>query len=272
MQTDDYTEKNRAAWNQAAPVHRQQRKGNLFEEVQHPSFNTLGAVEQRVLAEIGILGKKVAQFCCNNGRELISMLKMGAAYGMGFDISDAFIDEARQLTDLAGVRCDFLRTDVLQIAAEYDASFDLVFISIGALTWLADLEKLFEVCRRLLQPGGYLFIYEMHPFLDMMATTDDPEYDPQDELKIAFPYFNTEPWVSTDGLDYYGGTTYDSVESIGFPHTLSEILTAILGSGLILTEYREYPHDISEVFKYLEKYQKIPMCYSLVARRGGSGN
>jgi 2-polyprenyl-3-methyl-5-hydroxy-6-metoxy-1,4-benzoquinol methylase len=268
MQPEDYAEKNRAAWNQVAPIHRKYRRENLFEEVKSPSFNTLGAVEQRVLAEIGMAGKKVAQLCCNNGRELISMLKMGAAYGVGFDISDAFIQEACELAALGGVSCDFVRTDVLEISEQVHNSFDLVFVSIGALTWIADLEKFFGVCRQLLQPGGFLFIYEMHPFLDMMAAPDDPEYNREDELKIVFPYFSSQPWVSTDGLDYVGGTTYESVESVGFPHSLSEILSSIIKNTFVLTEYREYPHDISNAFKHLEKYQKIPLCYSLVARKG----
>ena len=64
------------------------------------------------------------------------MLNMGAAYGVGFDISDAFIEEARELAALAWVNCDFVPTDVLAIPEEYHARFDLVFISIGALTWL----------------------------------------------------------------------------------------------------------------------------------------
>jgi 2-polyprenyl-3-methyl-5-hydroxy-6-metoxy-1,4-benzoquinol methylase len=267
MQPKDYAEKNRTAWNQAAPIHRKHRKENLLEEVKNPSFNTLGVVERRVLSEIGIVDKKVAQLCCNNGRELISMLKMGAAYGVGFDIADAFIQEALELAALAGVNCDFVRTDVLEIAAQYHNTFDLVFISIGALTWIADLEKFFEVCRQLLQPGGFLFVYEMHPFLDMMAAPDEPEYSAEDELKIVFPYFSSKPWVSTSGLDYVGGTTYASAESIAFPHSLSEILSSIIKNAFVLAEYREYPHDISNAFKHLEKYQKIPLCYSLVARR-----
>jgi SAM-dependent methyltransferase len=240
---------------------------DLHAAVQSPSFNILGEVEQKILAEIGIKDRRAAQLCCNNGRELISMLNMGAAYGVGFDISDAFIEEARELAKLARVNCDFVRTDVLAIPEEYHARFDLVFISIGALTWFSDLEPFFAVCRNLLLPGGTLFVYEMHPFLDMMAAPGDPEYSADDEFKLAFPYFSSEPWVSTDGLDYVGGTTYESLESISFAHSLAEILSSIINCGFVLSDFREYPHDISEVFKHLERYQMIPMCYSLIARR-----
>ena len=224
-------------------------------------------MEQRVLGHIGIQGSRIAHLCCNNGRELISMLKMGAAQGTGFDISDAFIEEARQLADLGGVQCQFVRSNVLEIPDAYNGLYDLVVFTIGALTWIADLESLFAVSRRLLKPGGNLFVYEMHPILDMMATLEGPEYDPVDELKIVFPYFSSTPWTSMEGLDYIGGTVYDGKESISFPHTLSDILSAVIGSGFVLSEFREYPHDISEAFAHLEKYQKIPLCYSLVARK-----
>jgi len=265
----DYAEKNRAAWNEVAPIHRRQRKIDLYEAVKDPAFSVLGDVEKRVLSEIGIQGMQIAHLCCNNGIELISMLRMNAGNGVGFDISDAFIEEARELAGLAGVNCVFVRTDVLEIPDTYNNQFDVVVFTIGALGWIADLRRLFEVSRRLLKTGGHLFVYEMHPFLDMLAVPGETQYAPYDELKIVYPYFSSKPWVDTDGLDYIGGTTYRGKEAISFPHTLSEILGALIENGFVITEYREYSHDISAAFAYLEKYQKIPLCYSLVAEKRG---
>ena len=269
MDNKDYREKNRAAWNQAAPVHRQQRSLDLHAAVRQPGFNVLDDVARRILGEIGVQGKRVAQLCCNNGRELISACNMGAAGGVGFDISDAFITEARELTALSGAPCEFERSDVLEIPDAYNGGFDLAWMTIGALTWIEDLGALFAVCSRLVKPGGILFLYEMHPVLDMLSTPEDEEYDPQDELKIVFPYFSHEPWVSSDGLDYIGKTTYESAESVCFPHSLSEIFTQVLRSGFRLRAFEEYAHDISAAFAHLEKYGKIPMCYTLVAEKPG---
>ena len=267
MKPENYTEKNRAAWNQVAPIHRQHRKINLHEAVKDPAYTALGEVEKRVLSEIGLSGKKVAHLCCNNGVELISNLRMDAVHGSGFDISDAFIQEAQELAALASVNCDFVRSDVLEIPATYDGQFDLVVFTIGALTWIAELEKLFAICRRLLKPGGSIFIYEMHPVLDMMAPHGDPFYNAEDELRIAYSYFGDQPWVENTGLDYVGGTIYESEESVCFPHNLTEIFTTLIQNNFALVEFKEYPHDISAAFAHLEKYGKIPMCYSLVARQ-----
>jgi SAM-dependent methyltransferase len=267
MTIEDYAERNRQAWNQVAPIHRRARKKDLRLEVQGPDFNVLEEVERKLLRQIGVQGKRVAQLCCNNGRELISIVRMGASFGLGFDISDEVVAEAQELSSLAGTECDFVRTDVLEIAPDQFDPFDIVFISIGALTWLHRLRPLFEIVARLLVPGGHLLIHEMHPFLDMLATKLDDEYDPQNELKIAYSYFSKEPWIDEQGLDYVGDTTYDSLPSISFPHTLSDIFSAIIDSGLVVTHFREYPRDISAVFAHLEQYGLSPLSYSLTAQK-----
>ena len=267
MSLQDYAERNREAWNQAVPLHQQGRRGDLRAEVRLPSFNVLGEVEKRILSRITVRGKKIAHLCCNNGIELISMLKMGAVHGVGFDIADAVIQEARELSELAGTDCEFVRTNVLDISEAYWGDFDLVFISIGALTWIRDLKPFFRVAANLLQADGHLVIYEMHPFTDMMGMEGEEGFDPDDKLKIVSSYFRTEPWVESGGLDYIGGTAYEGAVAYSFPHTLSDTFTAIIESGLVIVEFQEYAHDISATFAYLEKYGKIPLCYSLVAQK-----
>jgi SAM-dependent methyltransferase len=266
MENNDYIEKNRAAWNEVAPIHKQQRKTDLSIAVQAADYNHLGDIEMRALNKIGLQGKNIAHLCCNNGIELISMLKQGAAHGIGFDISDAFVEEANRLAGFAGVNGEFVRTNVLEIPETYDNMFDVVVFTIGGIIWIADLPKLFAVSRRLLKPGGHLFIYDQHPFLNLFADETEPGYDAQNELKIVYPYFNDQPWVSTDGLDYIGGTIYKGKESVCFAHTFSDILSAVIDNGFILTEFKEFPQDISNSFERLEKYNKIPMCYLLTAR------
>jgi SAM-dependent methyltransferase len=266
MTNDDYTEKNRAAWNEAQPYHTRGRKNDLFTQFANPDYLALNPLELEALGRVGLQGKNIAHICCNNGVELISMLRLGAAHGTGFDIADAFIEEAAQLAQFTGVNADFVRTNALEIPAEYNGQYDLVVFTIGALLWIKDLPGLFAVVRRLLKPGGALYIYEMHPMLNLFAEEGEPGFDPNDEMKIVFPYFNQEPWVETSGIDYIGGTTYDGLESVCFAHTTADILGAIINAGFILTRYEEFPQDISMAYKRLEKYNKIPMSYLLTAR------
>ena len=212
-------------------------------------------------------GKTVAQLCCNNGRELISVLKLGAEAGVGFDISDEMSREATLLGSLSHTRCQFVRTNIYDTGAAYYDRFDIVYITIGSLGWFHDLNRFFGVVYQLLRPGGHLFIYEVHPFLDMLALPGEGAYDAEHELRIVYSYFKSDPFIDTNGLDYVGGTQYDAKPTYAFPHTVSAILTALLNNRLALHEFTEYSHDISSSFAFLEKYQMLPMCYTLLAQK-----
>lgn len=265
----DYAERNRAAWNEAAAVHRVQRKVNLEEAVQQPDFSTLDAIERGLLLRIGVAGKQVAQLCCNNGRELISVVRLGAAAGVGFDIADEFVREAQHLAGLAQANCRFVRTHIYDIDDRYAGQFDLIYITIGALCWFDDLPRFFYKAAQLLRSGGKLLIYEVHPLLDMFALPGEEEYDPQNDLKLTYTYFRRDPFISTTGLDYWGHTQYEAKPTYSFPHTVATVINAVLQSGFALEEFQEYPHDISVAFAHLEPYQLLPMCYTLLARKEG---
>ena len=267
MDIKDYAERNREAWNQVTPIHQQQRKTDLQEAVKSDTFSTLDDTEKGIFDRLSVKQKSVAQLCCNNGQELISVVKSGAAYGVGFDISDEAIKEATILGSLSDTNCDFVRTNIYDIEATYYNQFDIVYITIGVLGWFDDLPRFFQIVSHLLRENGYLFIYESHPFLDMIALPQEEPYDAQNELKIAYPYFRIEPFIDTNGLDYIGDTQYEAKTTYCFPHTISTILSSILKNNLTLMDFQEYPHDISANFKYLEQHQMIPMCYTLLAKK-----
>jgi SAM-dependent methyltransferase len=267
MDIKDYAEKNREAWNQVAPIHQKHRKINLQEAVQSPSFSVLDDLETEILQRLSLAGKRVAQLCCNNGRELLSVLKMGAASGVGFDISDEAIKEANLLAESGQVNCEFIRTNIYDIDESFSNQFDMVYITIGALTWFDDLNRFFQIVSQILKPEGQLFLYEMHPFLDMMTLPGEDEYDERHPLKIVYSYFKNTPYIDNNGLDYVGGTTYDAKTTYSFAHTISDILSSILKNGLTLLDFREYPHDISASFQHVEQYQILPMCYTLLAKK-----
>ena len=266
VRRDEYTEANRAAWNEAAPVHADRTWAGLLEAFARPGHVSLHKeAEVETLLEVGVAGRAVAQVCCNNGRELISISNLGAGRCVGFDISDAFVEQARELNRAAGLDCEFVRCDAYAIPHEFDAAFDLVYVSIGALGWMPDLGGFLGACARLLRPGGVLFVYEMHPFLDMLeAGSDDP-------LKLHHSYFRTEPYVESGGLDYYGHESYASRTMYWFHHKVSDVIAGCLGSGLALERFVEFPHDISNNFAHLEALPvKVPASYLLLARKGGT--
>ncbi|MGF1610314.1 MAG: class I SAM-dependent methyltransferase [Kiloniellales bacterium] len=263
MKREDYVAANRAAWEEVAPLHRSQNQARLLEAFRRPGHSWFGEIETAVLNEIGVAGKAMAQLCCNNGRELLSVKNMGAGRCVGFEQAEGFIAQARELAAAGGIDCDFVCGDVHAIPAEYDGAFDLVFITIGVLSWMPDLGAFMAVPARLLAPGGQFLIYEEHPIVQMIAPgkADDP-------VVWESSYFREAPFVDSDGLDYYGHGAYEAKPNYCFLHKLSDIVTACLDSGLAIEHFVERPEHISNTYYNVETQgPRLPMSYTLIARK-----
>ena len=158
---EDFIAANRAAWDSSAPYH---RRSESFEELRRGfaagGFSCLDGIATERLAGIGVSGKDVAQICCNNGRELLSVKNLGAASCTGFDQSAPFLEQGRELAAAGNIDCRFVETDAYRIGGAFDKAFDVVFVTIGVLGWMPDLGGFLAVAARLLRPSGALFIYE----------------------------------------------------------------------------------------------------------------
>nr|MBN2277470.1 class I SAM-dependent methyltransferase [candidate division Zixibacteria bacterium] len=267
MDIKKYTEANREAWNEVTPIHRKARRVDLKEAFRKKGFSTLDDIVTLKFKELGIADKNVAQVCCNNGRELLSMLNLGAVSGVGFDISDEAIAEACELAEISGLNGHFVRTDIYDIGPEYNAAFDLIYISIGALPWMPDLERFFTVVAGMLKSGGFLVIYEQHPLVYMLALQGDKEFDKAEPARLVHSYFREEPWVENTGIDYIGKSRYSSKTMYNFTQPLYKIMNAIIRNGITITEFNEYAHDISSEFEHLLDNGKLPLSCLLICRK-----
>ena len=258
----EFGEVNRRMWNETAAVHERHRLGRLLEAFADPSFLALDELERGVLERIGSPGCAVAQLCCNNGQELISAERLlGASRAVGFDISDAFIDQGERLREAAGSNAEFVRTNVYDIHPRFDGQFDIVYVTVGALGWMPDLTAWYRVVSRLLRPGGYLFVYEMHPLLDMF----EPEQGPE----LRHSYFRSDPFLVEAAPDYLAPDEVVSAPSAWFHHTLGAIISGALEAGLVLEEFDEHPDDVSATYSSFEDLPaRPPLSYHLVARKG----
>jgi SAM-dependent methyltransferase len=140
----DYSKANKAAWEEAFAKHRAGYKEDPALRLRRGDRSFLETDVIVELEKIGLEGKEVAQICCNNGRELLTLLTMGAAKGTGFDIAENFVGEARRLAREANLNAEFVATDIYDIEDKYSGQFDLVLITIGALCWFEDLGRFFE--------------------------------------------------------------------------------------------------------------------------------
>lgn len=215
------------------------------------------------LKEIDFHGKTIAHIPCNNGRELLSLMRLGAKEGIGFDISDAAISETGQLAEIAKVNAKFVRTNALEIEERYNGYFDFIYISQGSLQWFPDLNDYFSVIARLLKKDGKIIIFEIHPFKYFFERGFSFQ---EQNFGQLVSYFETEPNNYPKGLDYFGNVEYDSSECFWFMHKMSDIVAALLRHGLEIQDFEEYPFDLDGT-PHPEVEGKFPFSYLITAKK-----
>ena len=261
-------EMNRKAWNQVHPIHEKTRPDDLKSCFRDPGYLAIDPRTLEAAEATGLKDSCVVQLCCNNGRELISLLRRGAGHGTGFDISDAAITEAKELARIAGSNAEFVRKDVLAVDPSGYPPADLVLITVGALAWIPDLAGFFRIAAGFLSDRGKLLIHEQHPVANVFYCDCESGFDAAFPEQPRYSYFRTEPLVSEGGLDYYGGTEYEAHPSVEFFHTMGDIVSSLSAAGLRIESMEEFPDDIANGWKTLDGKGQLPLSYILVAGRG----
>lgn len=200
----DYIQNNKAAWEEAFE-HRKPGWGeNNHERLLGEHLPFFCADVARELEAVDWSSRAVAQFCCNNGRELLSLLRLGAASGTGFDIAENILAQAAETAKKAGVgNCRFVACNILDIPETFHSSFDFVFFTIGAITWFRDLGPLFQKAADCLKPGGRFLLHDFHPFMNMLPMPGGAAFAPGAPRRVALLLFppgapgsKTRGWVT----------------------------------------------------------------------------
>lgn len=267
MSTKNIFESNRNAWNEALEYHQKARNSSLQIGFQNPDFTTLSRDCDYVLIEklndINFADKVICQMPCNNGRELLSLMRFGAKEATGFDISDNAIQEAKQLAEISKLNAAFERTNILEIDDKYNGYFDFIYISEGSLQWFPDLNEYFSVASRLLNKNGIILIFEMHPFAYFFENGFSPENPSFDALT---PYFEKGPYNYKKGLDYVGDVQYKAKECYWFMHKLSDILSAVIQNGIVIQDFEEYNLEMANN-STTKIFDKFPLSYILTGKK-----
>jgi SAM-dependent methyltransferase len=261
-------EKNREAWNEAMTYHQKARGKYLREGFENQNFTTFTWEGDEILIEkfkeIGLENKVVAQLPCNNGRELLSIVNLGAKKGIGFDISDTAIWEANDLKALSNLNAEFHRTNILDIDDTFNNSIDFIYISEGSLQWFPSLNDYFKIVAKLLKPNGKILIHEIHPFAYFFDTANDLGEDTT--LDNFISYFEKGPYSYKNGLDYVGQIKYEAKECCWYMHKMSDIINAIICNGLEIEKIEEYNTEIANDER-MKNIEKFPLSYMINCRK-----
>lgn len=270
---DDYRAINRANWDERAPLHAASAEYGLARFADDPEF--ISDVVRFDLPRLGdVAGLRGIHLQCHIGTDTISLSRLGASM-TGLDFSPVALAEARRLAESAGADVPLVEGDVYDAPALLGReSFDLVFTGVGAIGWLPDIRRWAAVVAALLRPGGRLFIREGHP---MLWALDDVRTDGL--LAVEYPYFERpEPLVWTDESTYVtvdkplvNSTTHE------WNHGLGEIISALLGEGLVLTGLTEhdslpwqpFPGQMTDIgggeWRLTDRPWRLPHSYTLTA-------
>ena len=151
-----------------------------------------------------------------------------------------------------GLPARFVEGDVLSV--DLGEQFDLIFSSWGAIGWLPELGPWARTIANHLAPGGRFVLVEGHPILWMMGETLPAQ--------IKYPYAGGEPIVEEAKEGSYAAPNSPiPMANYGWNHAVSEVLSALLGEGLRLTQFEEGDRILWHAFEGMTQeglYWKLP--------------
>jgi SAM-dependent methyltransferase len=261
----DWRGLNRANWDDRVPVHLTSEFYDL--EAFRAGGSSLRPFERAEAGEV--TGKRLVHLQCHIGLDTLSWARNGALV-TGLDFSEPAIEAARSLAAELAVDASFVAADAYDAVTALDGRrFDVVYTGTGALVWLPDIPRWAGVVAALLQPGGFLYLVEGHPFAQIL---DDAQ-----GRTIVRDYFDDQPQVEDYPYTYTDGPALTNTRSVQFQHQLGQIVTALADVGLRIDFLHEHDFDAFQRFESLERHDgqyrfpagltRVPMMFSLRATR-----
>lgn len=257
-----YVQANQKAWNLLAEDH--------YHEFKKRYLTKDNLLNPNIISELGdISGKSLIHLQCNTGSDTLSLSRMGARCS-GVDIAPDNIYYSKKMFDDFHTKGDFYQADLMEFGSTHHQKYDVVFTSEGAIGWLPDFSIWAKTIRDLLNPDGFFYIYEIHPFFLMF----DEELLPKQELSIKYPYFGRK----IDRSETIGG--YAAKERTGesyyWMYSVSDVINALINAGLTI----EFFHEFDQLCYKIDSMEKtdsgdyifpkwegqMPLMFSIKAR------
>jgi SAM-dependent methyltransferase len=260
---------NRRNWDERVGVHTASR----FYDVEGWLARRPGPRPREVDALGDAAGLDLVHLQCHFGLDTLAWADAGARV-TGLDFSAEAIRAAEDLAQRAGLedRSSFVCADVYD-AAEVLApqTFDIVYVSLGALNWLPHVGRWADQVVALARPGGRLYLHEIHP----AAWSLDREVP-----TLMYTYFEeTEPFVDDTG-DTYADADRRMANSRNYQwnHSVGEVTTALIQRGMRIDRLVEHDWTVEKQFPWLVESSpkhwtagpgqpRLPLTYTVVATR-----
>jgi SAM-dependent methyltransferase len=244
----EWRKANRANWDERLAIHLGAECYDLG--ALRAGRGRLNPIEEAELGPVDRL--RVLHLQCHFGRDSLILAQRGARV-VGLDFSGRAIAAARELAaelDLAE-RARFVEADLYDAptAIAEPGSFDLVFVTWGAINWLPDIQRWAAIVAWCLKPGGALYLAEGHP---AALVLDDAAPGCGDMPGWFVPYFHPEALVLDDPRDYADqAALLRHARTYEWLHPLGEIVSALLAAGLTLRWLHEHDSVPWPMFRIL---------------------
>lgn len=257
---------NQKAWEQASEYHQKSYKLDYKSYFKSDNNTLLNSLEEEYFKNTELSNKTVAHLCCNNGKEIFSLVNMGVKEIWGFDFNKIVIDEANETKNYIGKdNVYFVECEVTEIKENYYKKFDIVFINVGTIGWFPNQKIFFQKVFEILKDGGEMYMCDIHPICDILNDDRDENKSP---LEVTGNYLEKKAFWNKNGFDYIGGENYNAVKSNWHTYTLSEVINSIASTGMKIEFLNEKKEDISGVYPILENSQiGLPLSFELLCRK-----
>ena len=265
---EKFLEANRDLWDKFAKINYTSETYKVQEFL--GGKTSLNSIE---LEEMGdVRGKTLLHLQCHFGLDTLSWAREGAVV-TGVDFSGEAIQLAKGLAEKTGIDATFIQSNIYDLPDVLDEKFDIVFTSYGVHCWLNDLTRWGEIAAHFVKPGGTFYIAEGHPMLWVF------DEETQDDFRLIRGYFHTPaPFEFQVDGSYADDTKFEPQTDYEWAHSMGDVVTAIIKSGLKMEYLHEFAKSPFKIFPFWKQSDdgywiydnpeiQLPLVYSIKASK-----
>jgi len=269
--TEDWLAANRRKWDDRVGIHAASR----FYDVDGWLRTRPGPRPREVDALGDVRGLDLVHLQCHFGLDTLAWADAGARV-TGLDFSSEAVRVAEELAHQAGLddRVRFVCSDVhAATEALGHVTFDIVYVSLGALCWLPSVERWADQAAALVRPGGRLYLHDVHPLAWALSN---------ESTELEYSYFEeVDPFVDDSDVTYADADRpLRHTRSYEWNHSIGEVVTALIHRGLRIDVLEEHDWTVHQAFPWLIEsepgrwsappgHPRLPLTFTVVATRVG---
>jgi SAM-dependent methyltransferase len=180
----------------------------------------------------GVRGLDVLYLQSHLGADGVVMARAGARVTCA-DFSATALRRARELAEAVGVPLETVETDSRALPESLHGRFDLVYVTVGAICWIDDLDLWMRQVSLALRPGGRFVMVEIHPLYQMVEGRVP-------DLVVDFPYGGGIGLTESGTGDYADPESTLEWTTTCYAHSLADIVNGAIAAGLRVERLDEH--------------------------------